>query len=89
MARPPDYTLKYAPEIYEHMDFIQRKHYRLIAATIKQQLSHTPETRTRNRKPSKSPLCLAQPGNCVLDLIILFEFSMKWIGRRPQSQSLL
>jgi mRNA-degrading endonuclease RelE of RelBE toxin-antitoxin system len=53
MARPPNYTIKYAPEIYEHLDFIQRRHYRLIAATIKQQLSHTPETKTRNRKPLK------------------------------------
>ena len=51
MARPPKYTFKYARQIYEHMDFIESKHHRLIAATIKQQLSHTPESKTRNRKP--------------------------------------
>jgi len=55
MARPPKYTLKYAPEIYEHMAFIQSKHHRLISATIKQQLSHVPEVRTRNRKPLTEP----------------------------------
>ena len=53
MARPPKYTLKYAPEVYHHMEFIQTKHHRLIAAAIKQQLSYTPEVRTRNRKPLK------------------------------------
>lgn len=55
MARPPKYTLKYAPEVYQHMEFIQTKHHRLIAAAIKQQLSHTPEVITRNRKPLKEP----------------------------------
>lgn len=53
MARQPKYTLKYAPEVYDHMDYIETKHHRLIAAAIKQQLSHTPEVRTRNRKPLK------------------------------------
>ena len=55
MARLPKYTLKYAPEVYDHMDYIETKHHRLIAASIKQQLSHTPEVRTRNRKPLKEP----------------------------------
>ena len=55
MARPPKYTFKYARQIYEHMDFIESKHHRLIAATIKQQLSHTPESKTRNRKPLREP----------------------------------
>lgn len=55
MARSPKYTLKYAPEVYQHMEFIQTKHHRLISAAIKQQLSHTPEVRTRNRKPLKEP----------------------------------
>jgi hypothetical protein len=55
MARPPSYTIKYAPEIYEHMAVIERRHHRLIAATIKQQLSHTPQLKTRNRKPLNEP----------------------------------
>lgn len=55
MARPPKYTFKYAPEVYDHMDYIETKHHRLIAAAIKQQLSHTPEVITRNRKPLKEP----------------------------------
>lgn len=53
MARPPKYTLEYAPEVYEHMGFIQAKHHRVIAAAIEQQLSNTPEVLTRNRKPLK------------------------------------
>lgn len=55
MARSPKHTLKYAPEVYQHMEFIQTKHHRLISAAIKQQLSYTPEVRTRNRKPLKEP----------------------------------
>ena len=37
------------------MDYIEKKHHRLIATAIKQQLSHTPEVRTRNRKPLNEP----------------------------------
>jgi len=37
------------------MQFIQTKDHRLISSAIKQQLSYTPEVRTRNRKPLKEP----------------------------------
>jgi|SRR6185369_206034 len=53
MARLPKYKLTYALEVYDHMDYIENKHHRLIATAIKQQLSYTPEVRTRNRKPLK------------------------------------
>jgi mRNA-degrading endonuclease RelE of RelBE toxin-antitoxin system len=55
MKRPAKYTLDYAREGYAHLDFIERQYHRLIAKTIKQQLSHTPDQRTRNRKPLEDP----------------------------------
>ena len=55
MARRPKFTLKYAPEVYEHLKTIERKYHRLIAETIKEQLSHTPEVETKNRKPLQEP----------------------------------
>ena len=45
------YTILYAREVYRHVDSIDRKYHRLIRTTIEEQLSDTPERRTRNRKP--------------------------------------
>ena len=50
MARLPKYTIDYVAEVYAHLDFIESKYHRRIAAAIRQQLSHTPTTKTRNRK---------------------------------------
>ncbi len=55
MARRPKFTLDYAPEVYEHMKSIERKYHRLIADTIKEQLSRVPEVKTKNRKPLEEP----------------------------------
>jgi mRNA-degrading endonuclease RelE of RelBE toxin-antitoxin system len=55
MARRPKFTLDYAPEAYEHMKSIERKYHRLIADTIKEQLSRVPEVKTKNRKPLEEP----------------------------------
>jgi len=55
MARRPKFTLNYAPEVYEHLNSIERKYHRLTAETIKEQLSHTPEVKTKNRKPLEDP----------------------------------
>ena len=55
MARRPKFTLKYAPEVYEHLKAIERKHHRLVAETIKEQLSYTPEAKTKNRQPLEEP----------------------------------
>ena len=55
MARRPKFTLDYAPEVYEHLDYIERKYHRLVAETIKERLSHTPEVKTKNRKPLEEP----------------------------------
>lgn len=55
MARRSKFTLKYAPEMYKHLALIERKYHRLVATTIKEQLSHTPEVETKNRKPLERP----------------------------------
>lgn len=55
MARRPKFALKYAPEVYQHLKTIERKYHRLIAETLKQQLSQTPEVETKNRKPLEEP----------------------------------
>ena len=55
MARRARYTLQYANEVYEHLDFIEKKYHRAIASAIQQQLTHTPETPTQNRKPLETP----------------------------------
>ncbi len=40
------------------MDWIESKYHRLVATTIEEQLSHTPATETRNRKPLETPAAL-------------------------------
>lgn len=55
MRRRPLFTLDYAPEVYDHLDSVETKHHRLIAETIKEQLSRTPAVKTRNRKPLEEP----------------------------------
>ena len=56
MPRQPRFTIIYAPETIDHLDAIERKHHRLIRKMVKEQLSHTPEQMTRNRKPLDPPL---------------------------------
>jgi len=55
MARRSTFTISYAPETYKHLDWIEVKYHRLVATTIEEQLSHTPATETRNRKPLEEP----------------------------------
>src|SRR4051794_23282790 len=55
MARRPKFTLSFAPEAIEHLDWIEPKHHRLLRRTIKDQLTHTPSKETRNRKPLDQP----------------------------------
>ena len=55
MARRSTFTISYAPETYKHLDWIELKYHRLVATTIKEQLSDTPATETRNRKPLEEP----------------------------------
>ena len=52
MAR---FAIVYAPEVLNHLSFIDLKFHRLIQETIKQQLQHTPLAQTKNRKPLDQP----------------------------------
>jgi hypothetical protein len=58
MTPLPKFAIEYVVEVHEHMDFIESKHHRLIRSTIKQQLSQTPNVKTRNRKPLEEPTFL-------------------------------
>jgi len=55
MPRRSRFTLAFAPETLDHLDFINRKHHRLIRKELHDQLSFAPDVATRNRK------MLAQP----------------------------
>ena len=55
MPRQPRFTLVFAPEALEHLDQIERKHHRLLERAITEQLAHTPDRETRNRKPLRPP----------------------------------
>jgi mRNA-degrading endonuclease RelE of RelBE toxin-antitoxin system len=55
MSPKQPYSLKFAPEAVEHLDWIERKHHALIRQTIREQLSHTPDIETRNRKTLDPP----------------------------------
>jgi mRNA-degrading endonuclease RelE of RelBE toxin-antitoxin system len=54
---PPlsEFELQFAPEAVAHLDAIERKYHRLVRTTIEEQLAHTPEEETRNRKPLEPP----------------------------------
>ena len=49
------YFLKFAPEAIEHLDWIERKYHNLIRQTLREQLIHTPDIETRNRKTVDQP----------------------------------
>ena len=55
MPRLPKFQLIFAPEAIEHLAAIERKQHRLIQDTIDEQLTHSPATETRNRKPLRQP----------------------------------
>jgi mRNA-degrading endonuclease RelE of RelBE toxin-antitoxin system len=55
MARQPKYDLIYAPEAIDHLAHIESKYDRVIRQAIEVQLSHTPQSETRNRKPLRQP----------------------------------
>src|SRR5438067_11046069 len=55
MAKRPEFELSLAPEAIEHIDLIERKYLGFLRRTIKEQLTHTPNEETRNRKPLDQP----------------------------------
>jgi mRNA-degrading endonuclease RelE of RelBE toxin-antitoxin system len=50
VSKQTNYSLLYAPEVHAHVKSVERTHLRLLEETIKEQLSHTPDQKTRNRK---------------------------------------
>src|SRR5262245_9915201 len=55
MPKQPPFEIVYAPETADHLATIDRKHYGLIETTISEQLTHTPDRPTRNRKKLRLP----------------------------------
>jgi hypothetical protein len=55
MAKRPKFTLAFAPEAVEHLDWIEPKYHGLLQRAIKEQLTCTPMQETRNRKPLDQP----------------------------------
>ena len=47
------FELVYAPQVRDHLQAIERRHYGLIRQEIEAQLQFEPEVATRNRKPLK------------------------------------
>jgi mRNA-degrading endonuclease RelE of RelBE toxin-antitoxin system len=55
MAKRSKFTLVFAPEAIEHLDWIESKHHGLLRQTIQEQLTFTPAEETRNRKALEQP----------------------------------
>lgn len=49
------YFLKFSLEAIGHLDWIERKYHNLIRQTLREQLIHTPDIETRNRKTLDQP----------------------------------
>ena len=49
------YEIIYTPITNRHLGFLDRKYYSFIRQTIEEQLTFTPNIRTRNRKPMIQP----------------------------------
>ena len=49
------FDMVFAPEVVAHLDAIELKYHGLIERKIDEQLVHTPERATRNRKPLDEP----------------------------------
>ncbi len=49
------YELFYAPQVRDHLRFIERRYYVQIRSSIEEQLQFEPDVEARNRKPLKRP----------------------------------
>ena len=47
--------MSFAPEVIDHLGWIDRKHHRTLRRRVGEQLSYTPLKTTRNRKPLEPP----------------------------------
>src|SRR5437899_3350698 len=55
MAKRSKFTLSFAPQAVEHLDFIAAKYHGFLRRTIHEQLGYTPAAETRHRKPLDQP----------------------------------
>jgi mRNA-degrading endonuclease RelE of RelBE toxin-antitoxin system len=55
MSPKPTFTLIFAPEVVEHLAYIDRKYHSAIRQVIREQLIHTPDIQTSNRKELDQP----------------------------------
>lgn len=55
MGKRQAFTLSFDAAAIDHMDSIESKHHPVIRQAIKEQLTHTPQEVTRNRKPLVPP----------------------------------
>lgn len=55
MSHAVRFDVGFAPEVIDHLVAIERKYHPLIQKTLEEQLSHTPDLETRNRKPVEQP----------------------------------
>ncbi len=55
MVRKQPYSIIFAPEVEQHLQFIEPKYWSLIRQTVAQQLEFEPLTETRNRKRLRRP----------------------------------
>jgi mRNA-degrading endonuclease RelE of RelBE toxin-antitoxin system len=55
MGEKPTYTILHDPDSEFHWAFVEAKYHSLILDVIENQLSHSPQVETRNRKPLARP----------------------------------
>jgi mRNA-degrading endonuclease RelE of RelBE toxin-antitoxin system len=55
MAKAPPFKIIFTEQVYEHLEHIDSKDYKVIQETILEQLSFTPTHVTCNRKPLEPP----------------------------------
>jgi mRNA-degrading endonuclease RelE of RelBE toxin-antitoxin system len=71
MSRLARFQIRFAPEVVEHLDVIDRRYHHLIEKTLDERLLYAPDHETRNRKPVEQPAPFDAtwelrfgPGNC-------------------------
>jgi mRNA-degrading endonuclease RelE of RelBE toxin-antitoxin system len=55
MTRRIKYHLACAPKAFEHLDWFEQKHQRLIRSAVQGELTFQPTIETRNRKRLRAP----------------------------------
>jgi len=55
MAKQPKFDVLFSPDVVDHLDAIDVKYHSGLKRIIDEQLGHTPDKETRNRKPLRRP----------------------------------